>query len=76
MITEIVCLQGHILDSLTLSKVLDKILENGGAYQIMRLIIGESNGDLSLAEISISAQDTETLEKILSMIFPHGAETK
>ena len=74
MITKTVRLQGHILDSLTFSKVLDKILAQGGEYEVVRLVVGEANDDISLAEIAISAKNEEILESILKTIASYGAE--
>ncbi|MCS6775053.1 MAG: TIGR00300 family protein [Chloroherpetonaceae bacterium] len=74
MPSEVVSLTGHIIDSLTLSKVLDIILRDGGQYRIRRFEIGETRNDTSHAEIIVSAPDTTTLERILHQIGQHGAE--
>jgi lysine-ketoglutarate reductase/saccharopine dehydrogenase-like protein (TIGR00300 family) len=73
MISEIVRLDGHIVDSLTLSKVLDLILLNGGAYEISQFNIGATRSDASHAEIVVSAEDSAKLETILHIIGQHGA---
>lgn len=73
MVSEIVHLAGHIIDSLTLSKVLDLILREGGEYEIKQLDMGTARTDSSYAEITIRATDTGTLEHILQCIQPHGA---
>lgn len=74
MPSEVVSLTGHIIDSLTLSKVLDIILRDGGQYRIQQFEIGETRSDTSRAEIVVSAPDTGTLERILHQIGQHGAE--
>ena len=73
MVTETVSLDGHIVDSLTLSKVLDLILLHGGSYKISRFRIGETRSDMSHAEIAVDAETTEQLETILHLIGQHGA---
>ena len=70
---EIVSLDGHIVDSLTLSKVLDLIQLHGGAYEISRFHIGATRSDSSHAEIKVSAERAEQLESILHLIGQHGA---
>src|SRR5579883_1138762 len=74
MPSETVVLQGHIIDSLTLSKVLDLILREGGQYHIARFEIGATRVDTSRAQITVTAPDEETLETILHLIQQRGAE--
>jgi len=73
MIAETVHLEGHIIDSLTLSKVLDLILLHGGAYEITRFHIGATRTEPSHAEIVVRAETPEQLEQILHQIGQHGA---
>jgi len=73
MLSETVTLDGHIVDSLTLSKVLDLILLHGGAYEIVRVRIGATRADTSSAEIDVKADDAAQLERILHVIGQHGA---
>lgn len=73
MPSETVRLDGHIIDSLTLSKVLDTILRDGGQYRIHQFHIGETRADISHAEIEVSAETAETLDHILHLIQQHGA---
>jgi len=61
MVTETVSLDGHIVDSLTLSKVLDLILLHGGSYKISRFRIGETRSDMSHAEIAVDAETRKIL---------------
>jgi lysine-ketoglutarate reductase/saccharopine dehydrogenase-like protein (TIGR00300 family) len=73
MPSEVVSLEGHIIDSLTLSKVLDIILRDGGQYRIVEFHIGGTRSDMSRARIQVSAPDTPALERILHLIQQHGA---
>jgi lysine-ketoglutarate reductase/saccharopine dehydrogenase-like protein (TIGR00300 family) len=73
MHSETVTLDGHIIDSLTLSKVLDLILRDGGHYTIAKFRIGATREDSSHAEIVVSAPDNDTLNHILHLIGQHGA---
>src|SRR5262252_1093847 len=73
MPSETIHLDGHIIDSLTLSKVLDIILRDGGQYRIQRFDVGETRTDKSHAAIAVSAPDAETLERILHIVGQHGA---
>ncbi len=73
MPAETITLDGHIVDSLTLSKVLDIILREGGQYRITDFKVGETRTDISHVEISVSAATPDALEQILHLIQQHGA---
>jgi len=73
MPSETIYLDGHIIDSLTMSKVLDIILRDGGEYEIHRFDVGRTRTDPSHAEIEVIASDEETLEQILHVVQQHGA---
>ena len=45
MATEIVEVEGHIIDSLILAKILDTILDAGADYRILDVDIGRTNVD-------------------------------
>jgi hypothetical protein len=69
----VVELTGHIIDSLTLTKVIDKIQTAGGRYQINDLQIGEKKNDFSTAQISVWTDNQATLDAILDELKPYGA---
>ncbi len=73
MTSETVHLDGHIIDSQTLSKVLDLILLHGGDYEITHFRIGTTREEASHAEIIVRAPDGAALQHILSELGPHGA---
>lgn len=74
MPSETIRLTGHIIDSLTLTKILDIILRDGGQYDIRRFDVGATKNDSSHAEILVTASDADTLERILHVVQQHGAE--
>ncbi|HNT36441.1 MAG TPA: TIGR00300 family protein, partial [bacterium] len=67
-------LVGHIINNLSLSKVLDAILERGGDFRFDELEIGHSEKDISHASLEVIAPDQETLDRILSVISKEGAQ--
>lgn len=73
MHSETIRLDGHIIDSLTLTKVLDIILLDGGQYRIEHFHVGATRKDTSQATIMVSAPDADTLEHILHRVQQHGA---
>jgi lysine-ketoglutarate reductase/saccharopine dehydrogenase-like protein (TIGR00300 family) len=70
---EEVQLQGHIIDSLLLPKVLDTILTHGGTYVIKDIKIGQRGSDPSHAKIEVRAPTADRLHEILGLIHDHGA---
>src|SRR5262245_36543538 len=73
MSTETVELEGHIVDSLLLAKVLDLILEAGADYKITSFELGRTNVDPSQAVIEISMDDDAALDALLEELQVHGA---
>src|SRR5438477_13009175 len=70
---EEVQLQGHIIDSLLLPKVLDEILTGGGSYVIKEIRVGQRQDDPSFARIEVRASSAEVLRELLERIHDHGA---
>lgn len=67
-------LSGHIIDSFTIQKVMDTIIDQGGDYEIEELNVGKHNTDISTARIRIETEDKVTLEQILDMVTDLGAQ--
>ena len=67
-------LEGHIIDSLLLPRVLDDILEHGGEYRILRFRVGREKNDHSQALLRVSAPSDEHLQTILRGLQQHGVE--
>ena len=66
-------LQGHIIDSLLLPKILDEILTYGGTYTIRDIRVGQRQTDPSYARIEVRAESAADLQEILDVIHDHGA---
>ncbi len=66
-------LQGHIIDSLILPKVLDEILTRGGTFVLKDMRIGQRQTDPSYARVEVHAPSAEALQEILNAIHDHGA---
>lgn len=70
---ETVFLQGHIIDSLILAKVLDTILMMGGTFDLQDVKIGATRNAESQARIVVRAPSSRVLGEILRAVQPHGA---
>ncbi len=71
--TERVAIEGHIIDSLILPKVLDEIIQLGGRFEIDDVQVGHQRTDASRAELVVEADTAERLDEILTAIGQHGA---
>lgn len=71
--TQKIRLKGHIIDSLTIQRVMDTIIDQGGDYEIEELNVGKHNSDISTARIRIEAENEKKLDKILDMVTDLGA---
>jgi lysine-ketoglutarate reductase/saccharopine dehydrogenase-like protein (TIGR00300 family) len=71
--TEVVEVEGHIIDSLILAKVLDVILDAGADYRMLDVEIGRTNVDPSRARLEVTAVDDEALVALVAQLQIHGA---
>ncbi len=71
--TEIVELQGHLIDSLVLAKVLDKIVGTGSDYEMLDIIVGRTALDVSRARLRVTAASEEMLRELLAELQVYGA---
>jgi hypothetical protein len=73
MPSAIITMDGHILDSLLLPKVLDLIVAANAEYEIEQITIGRTRHDHSFARIRIDTADDATLGVLLTQSLQHGA---
>ncbi|MGH9155985.1 MAG: TIGR00300 family protein [Acidimicrobiales bacterium] len=69
---ETVEIEGHIIDSLTLAKVLDLVLAAGADYEMVDVEIGRTMLDTSRARLEVVAPDEAGLEALLVELQAHG----
>jgi len=65
-------LEGHLLDSLLLPKVMDLALSGGGIAQVLEIEVGERPINTSRAILDILAQDQDQLNGIMQLLEPLG----
>ncbi|WP_243060329.1 TIGR00300 family protein [Nocardioides sp. SR21] len=69
---ETVEITGHLMDHGILSRVLDDIREYGGDYSIDRFDVGRETDDPSHAVITVTAEDAESLQRLLMRLQTRG----
>ena len=73
MPSESVTIEGHIIDSLTLPKVMDEIVELGATYEIVELQLGIKHEDPSFARLKVTHDDEDALTALIERLRQHGA---
>ena len=70
---ETVEVRGHLIDTGGLSRVLNDVLEYGGDYSIDKFEVGKTPLDESYAQLTVRAEDAETVSRIVMRLQTHGA---
>ncbi len=71
-VTEVVRLDGHVVDSLVLAKVLDAVLDAGAGYEILDLDVGTTALDESHVRMRVRASSDAALDALLIELQVHG----
>src|SRR5262245_42047289 len=66
-------LEGHIIDSMMLPRLLDMVMDRGGAFDIQELRVGQHKTDSSTCRIEVTACDPGTLDDIVRRARELGA---
>ena len=74
MFSDTIELRGHIIDSLTLPKVLDQIVTRGATFNIVEFKIGQKRVDPSFARIEVTAPTRAELDELIQRLREQGAE--
>ena len=75
-VSETVEISGHLMDSGILSMVLGDVQEYGGDYRIDRFQLGKAHDDISTAQLTIGADDAETLQRLLNRLQTKGVNLR
>jgi lysine-ketoglutarate reductase/saccharopine dehydrogenase-like protein (TIGR00300 family) len=70
---EVVELSGHIIDSWTLPRVWDIIMDRGGNFEVEEMRVGVRKTETSYTRLKVIAPDDEILERIISELQQFGA---
>jgi lysine-ketoglutarate reductase/saccharopine dehydrogenase-like protein (TIGR00300 family) len=66
-------LEGHLLDSGLVNRVLDTIVSGGGSFQVAKFTLGEQRLDTSVAQVKVSAPDPVVMADIMGQLIDLGA---
>jgi lysine-ketoglutarate reductase/saccharopine dehydrogenase-like protein (TIGR00300 family) len=66
-------MEGHLIDSLILTKALDKIMDMGGEFEIKSFTVGQRKDEPSHVQLTVVAKDAAHLDSILRELNALGA---
>jgi len=64
---------GHLIDSMILTKIFDKIMNRGGEFEILKLTVGKKKKDSSFARLLVIGKNAKHLQEITDDIHREGA---
>ena len=64
---------GHLIDSMILTKIFDKIMNRGGEFEILELTVGKKKKDSSYVKLLVSGKNAKHLKEITDDIHREGA---
>ncbi|MGB9960469.1 MAG: TIGR00300 family protein [Candidatus Bathyarchaeales archaeon] len=65
--------EGHLIDSMILTRIWDRIIELGGDFETLEFRVGKHKTDTSYARILVKGKTPQHLESILKEIYHLGA---
>ena len=66
--------KGHLIDSMILTRVFDKIMDLKGDFQVLEFSVGKKKKDFSYARLLIQGNDRDHLHQILESVYREGAQ--
>ncbi len=64
--------EGHLIDSGTLSRIFDHVIQAGCAYEILDFRIGRTNAETSAADLVLRGPDAAALDRLLENLVDLG----
>lgn len=68
----VVTAEGHLVDSNILNAVFDRVIESGGAFEVLHFELGRTNQDVSRLTLRVSASTAEGLTRLVEDLIPFG----
>ncbi|MCW4048765.1 MAG: TIGR00300 family protein [Candidatus Bathyarchaeota archaeon] len=71
--TQVIEVEGHLIDSMILSKILDTIMDQEGEFEFLEFNVGKKKDDYSSTKIQVNGRSKEHLDTILRELIRSGA---
>tara|TARA_B100000686_G_scaffold326052_1_gene383492 strand:+ start:965 stop:2188 length:1224 start_codon:yes stop_codon:yes gene_type:complete len=74
--SKIIEVNGHLIDSLVLTKIFDRVMDLDGKFEVMKITVGKLKTDESYAKLRIIGKNKTHLNEIMTALHREGATTK
>jgi lysine-ketoglutarate reductase/saccharopine dehydrogenase-like protein (TIGR00300 family) len=64
--------EGHLIDSNILNGIFDKVIERGGAFEVLEFTIGRTNDEFSRISLRVSAPTAASLQRLVEDLMQLG----
>ena len=64
--------EGHLIDSNILNAIFDKVIERGGAFEVLNFSIGRTNDEFSRISLKVSAPSAAALRRLVEDLMQIG----
>jgi lysine-ketoglutarate reductase/saccharopine dehydrogenase-like protein (TIGR00300 family) len=71
--SQVIEVEGHLIDSMILTNILDSIMDKGGDFQILEFQVGKLKTDTSYARVQVIGRDRGHLDSIMRDLYRLGA---
>jgi lysine-ketoglutarate reductase/saccharopine dehydrogenase-like protein (TIGR00300 family) len=68
----LVTAEGHLVDSQQLKAIFDKVIERGGAFEVLHFNLGRTNDEFSKLTLKVEAPTGPALEDLIEELLPFG----
>jgi lysine-ketoglutarate reductase/saccharopine dehydrogenase-like protein (TIGR00300 family) len=67
-------INGHLIDSMILTRIFDKIMDLKGDFNVLEFNVGKKKDELSYARLLITGKNKKHLDQLLESVFIEGAQ--
>ena len=66
--------KGHLIDSMILTKIFDKVMDLKGDFHVLEFNVGKKKGDPSYARLLVRGRNQQHLDELLESVYREGAQ--
>jgi lysine-ketoglutarate reductase/saccharopine dehydrogenase-like protein (TIGR00300 family) len=66
--------KGHLIDSMILTKIFDKVMDLQGDFHVLEFSVGKKKGDPSYARLLVRGTNQQHLDELLESVYREGAQ--
>jgi lysine-ketoglutarate reductase/saccharopine dehydrogenase-like protein (TIGR00300 family) len=66
--------KGHLIDSMVLTRIFDKVMDLKGDFQVLEFIVGKRKRESSYARLLVKGKNQQHLYELLESVYREGAQ--